>query len=67
MIKIGEFVVLSEVVNCVEDGFVFVKKIGFFVIIRLVYIFGGIGGGIVNNEEEFVEIVRRGFLYSFVY
>ncbi|WAM32812.1 carbamoyl-phosphate synthase large subunit [Caldicellulosiruptor morganii] len=64
MIKIGEPVVPSEVVNSVEDGLKFVEKIGFPVIIRPAYTLGGTGGGIANNKEEFVEIARRGLTYS---
>uniref|UniRef100_A0A7C5V553 Carbamoyl phosphate synthase large chain n=1 Tax=Caldicellulosiruptor owensensis TaxID=55205 RepID=A0A7C5V553_9FIRM len=64
MIKIGEPVVPSDVVNCVEDGLAFAKKIGFPVIIRPAYTLGGTGGGIANNEKEFVEIARKGLSYS---
>lgn len=30
----------------------FVNKIGYFVIVCLVFILGGIGGGMCENEEE---------------
>lgn len=64
MLKIGEPVVPSEVVNDVEDGLKFVEKIGFPVIIRPAYTLGGTGGGIANNKGEFIEIARRGLSYS---
>lgn len=40
--------------------------VGLFVIIWLLFILGGIGGGIVYNCEEFVEIVECGFDVFFV-
>lgn len=39
----------------------FVSKIGYLVIVRFVYILGGFGGGIVNDEEEFEIILKLGF------
>ena len=60
MIKIGEPVPKSMIVNSIDqlkDAALFV---GFPVIIRPAYTLGGAGGGIANNLEELVRIVELG-------
>ena len=64
MEKIHEPVAPSEVVTTVHDGLEFVKKIGYPVVLRPAYTLGGSGGGIANNEEEFVEILMNGLRLS---
>ena len=64
MEKIHEPVAQSEVVTTVHDGLEFVKKIGYPVVLRPAYTLGGSGGGIANNEEEFVEILMNGLRLS---
>lgn len=39
---------------------------GYLLIVRLVFMMGGIGGGICYNDEELYEIVLNGFYYSLV-
>ena len=64
MEKIHEPVAPSEVVTTVHDGLEFVKKIGYPVVLRPAYTLGGSGGGIANNEDEFVEILMNGLRLS---
>ncbi|MBP3325457.1 MAG: carbamoyl-phosphate synthase large subunit [Coprococcus sp.] len=64
MEKIHEPVAPSEVVTTVQGGLDFVAKIGYPVVLRPAYTLGGSGGGIANNEEEFVEILMNGLRLS---
>lgn len=64
MEKIHEPVAPSEVVNNIKDGLEFVKKIGYPVVLRPAYTLGGSGGGIANNEAEFIEILMNGLRLS---
>lgn len=60
MKKIGLDVTQSQLVNNVEDGVAFSKRIGFPIILRPSFTLGGTGGGIAYNSEELVEILERG-------
>ena len=60
MEKINEPCAPSMVVTNVEDGLEFVKTIGYPAVLRPAYTLGGSGGGIVNNEEEFIETMGNG-------
>ena len=64
MEAIGQPAIPSLVVNNVEDAIKFADKIGYPVIIRPAFTLGGTGGGIVNNEEELVEITSNGLELS---
>ena len=64
MIEIGEPVIPSTVVNDVDSALAFAKEIGYPVIIRPAFTLGGTGGGIVNNEEELIEITSNGLELS---
>lgn len=64
MEKIGEPVAPSLVVENVEDGVEFAKKIGYPVVLRPAYTLGGSGGGIADNYEELVEILENGLRLS---
>ena len=64
MESIGQPCIPSTVVNNVEDAIAFANKIGYPVIIRPAFTLGGTGGGIVNNEEELVEITSNGLELS---
>ena len=54
----------SEIVTDLESGIAFAKKIGYPVIVRPAYTLGGTGGGIAENEEEFVKILSQGLHLS---
>lgn len=64
MEKIGEPIAPSQVVNNVEDGLKFVEVIGYPVVLRPAYTLGGSGGGIADNEEEFISILENGLRLS---
>ena len=64
MEKIGEPIAPSKIVTTVEDGLEYAAEIGYPVVLRPAYTLGGSGGGIANNEEEFVEIIQNGLRLS---
>ena len=64
MEKIGEPIAPSQIVTNVEDGLEYAQKIGYPVVLRPAYTLGGSGGGIADNEEEFVEIIQNGLRLS---
>lgn len=66
MNELNELVLESEVVIKVEEVLVFVKKIGFFVIVCFVYMLGGMGGGIVYFMEEFEKFLVLGLCESVI-
>ncbi|WNB90464.1 carbamoyl-phosphate synthase large subunit [Bacillus sp. NEB1478] len=60
MNKLNEPVPESAIVRNMDEAKVFVKENGYPVIIRPAFTLGGTGGGIVSNEEEFLEITPAG-------
>lgn len=66
MESIGQPCIPSKVVNTVENAVAFANEegIGYPLIIRPAFTLGGTGGGIVNNEEELIEITRNGLYLS---
>jgi carbamoyl-phosphate synthase large subunit len=62
--EIGEPVAKSKIVNKLEEGIEFTKEIGYPIILRPAYTLGGTGGGIANNEKEFIEICERALKLS---
>ena len=60
MIKIGEPVPKSMIVNSIDQLKDAASFVGFPVIIRPAYTLGGAGGGIANNLDELVRIVELG-------
>ena len=64
MEKIGEPCAASLVVNNVEDGEEFARKIGYPVVLRPAYTLGGSGGGIAHNVVELREILENGLRLS---
>ena len=64
MEKIDEPCAPSLVVENVEDGIAFTKKIGYPVVLRPAYTLGGSGGGIAHNQTELVEILENGLRLS---
>ena len=64
MEKIGEPIAASRVVENVESGVEYAKKIGYPLVLRPAYTLGGSGGGIVKNEEELIETLQNGLRLS---
>ncbi len=60
MERINEPVIESDIVNDVDSGVNFAKKIGYPVIVRPAYTLGGTGGGIADTEEELITILENG-------
>ncbi|UOF92765.1 carbamoyl-phosphate synthase (glutamine-hydrolyzing) large subunit [Fodinisporobacter ferrooxydans] len=54
----------SEIVHTVAEGLEFAEKIGYPLIIRPAYTLGGTGGGIADNEQQFIDILTRGLKQS---
>jgi len=54
----------SDIVNSVSEALEFAKETPYPLIVRPAYTLGGTGGGIANNEEEYIEIVTLGLKYS---
>ncbi|MEG2512435.1 MAG: carbamoyl-phosphate synthase large subunit [Acetivibrio sp.] len=64
MEKLKEPCAPSLVVENVEDGIAFAKEIGYPIVLRPAYTLGGSGGGIVENEQQLVEILTNGLRLS---
>lgn len=64
MIEIGEPIPESAIIQSLREGYEFVRKIGFPVIIRPAYTLGGDGGGFAYNEEEFETVLKKGLSAS---
>jgi carbamoyl-phosphate synthase large subunit len=60
MRKIGLDLPQSQLVNSVEKGLEFAKKIGYPAILRPSFTLGGTGGGIAYNREDLEDIIERG-------
>jgi carbamoyl-phosphate synthase large subunit len=60
MRKIGLDLPQSQLVNSVENGLAFAKRIGYPVILRPSFTMGGSGGGIAYNREDLEEILESG-------
>ena len=64
MERIGEPCAPSLLVENVEDGVEFARKIGYPVVLRPAYTLGGSGGGIAHNQTEIEEILENGLRLS---
>lgn len=64
LLEIGEPIAESEIVETLEAGQEFAKKIGLPLILRPAYTLGGTGGGIAETWEEFDEICARALKLS---
>jgi len=64
MLKLGQPVIESKVINNVEDALEYAKEIGYPVIVRPAYTLGGTGGGIAYNETQLRDIGSAGLRYS---
>jgi carbamoyl-phosphate synthase large subunit len=64
MLKIGEPIPQSAIVETVNDAEAFAHKIGFPLIIRPAYTLGGTGGGIAHDMPQLKAIAQSGILHS---
>lgn len=60
MQSIGQPCIASEIAETLEEAITAADKIGYPVIIRPAFTLGGSGGGIAENEEDFIEIAKNG-------
>lgn len=64
MNDMGEPVVDSDIIHDLDVAYRFVEDNGYPLIVRPAYTLGGTGGGIVDNEEQLIEIVSGGLKNS---
>ena len=64
MSEIDIDVAKSEIANTLDDAISIANSINYPLIIRPSFTLGGSGGGIANNEDELVTIVKRGLELS---
>ena len=65
MLELNEPIPKSKTVNSIEAAKKAVEEIGNYpVLIRPGFTLGGTGGGIAYNEQDLVDIVGRGLIYS---
>lgn len=64
MSMINEPTPTSAVVHSLAEAYTFVEQVGYPIIVRPAFTLGGTGGGIVENEEDLIEIVTSGLKYS---
>ena len=64
MESIGQPVIPSEVVENLPDAVRAAREIGYPVIVRPAYTLGGSGGGIAQDEAQFMEIAENGLRLS---
>ncbi len=55
---------VSQAVENMEDALAAAHKIGFPVMIRSAYALGGLGSGICQNEEQFIELAESAFTFA---
>jgi carbamoyl-phosphate synthase large subunit len=53
-----------RIVDNMEDGLAAGKEIGFPVMVRIAYALGGLGSGIVDNEQELRDKAERAFKFT---
>ncbi len=66
MDELGIEMARSEVSYSVEEAVAIADKLGYPVVLRPAYTMGGVGGGLVYNEEELRTVVARGLQASLV-
>jgi len=67
MERIGEHVPKSKAANSIEDAKKIAKELHYPVIIRAAFTLGGLGSGIVHNEQELEDIVGKGLHFSMIH
>lgn len=62
--EVGLKVARSKTVGTVEEALEGAKEIGYPLMVRIAYALGGLGSGIVKNEEELKEKASRAFSFT---
>jgi carbamoyl-phosphate synthase large subunit len=62
--EVGLKVARSKTATNLEEAIEAGKQIGYPLMVRIAYALGGLGSGIVNNENELVEKARRAFSFT---
>eukprot|EP00755_Sulcionema_specki_P014373 Sspe_Gene.56478::Locus_31073_Transcript_1_1_Confidence_1.000_Length_3019::g.56478::m.56478/K11540/CAD; carbamoyl-phosphate synthase / aspartate carbamoyltransferase / dihydroorotase len=62
--QIGEKLAPSQAVSAVPEAIAAAKQIGYPVMVRAAYALGGLGSGIVDDEESLVPLVQKAFASS---
>ncbi len=63
-ISIGEPILPSEIAESMEEGLKAANDIGYPLVLRPAFTLGGTGGGFVENEEEFREVMKNAISLS---
>ncbi len=63
-ISIGEPILPSEIAESMEEGLKAANDIGYPLVLRPAFTLGGTGGGFVENEEEFREVMKNALSLS---
>jgi len=64
MKKIGLSTAIGFTVNSVSEGKKAIRSVGYPAILRPSFTLGGTGGGVVNNEKEFISTLKKGLSNS---
>ena len=64
MQEINEPIPESDIVSSVDEAIASAERIGYPLILRPAYTLGGAGGGVAENEEELIDITKRGLIHS---
>lgn len=62
--EVGLKVARSKTATNLEEAIEAGKQIGYPLMVRIAYALGGLGSGIVNNENELIEKARRAFSFT---
>ena len=54
----------SKVATNVDEAVMVGREIGYPLMVRIAYALGGLGSGILNNEEELIDKARRAFAFT---
>ena len=54
----------SKVATNVEEALMVGREIGYPLMVRIAYALGGLGSGILNNEEELIDKAKRAFAFT---
>jgi len=64
MIRTNQPVMESEIVETIDEALIFADKTGYPLIVRPAYTLGGTGGGIAENKDKLIEIMKSGLQAS---